>query len=1424
MAQQTKAINLNKFEAGDRPTEQDFIDLFDSLLFFNNKGVHDNGLNSNNTSILGNLDIGGSLNLLGAGSILISGSFSAGNPTEALGGRINAFTDSSTNLPGFYASSSSNPVLFQGISEATSATIMLSSDNDVNSFVKYGITNGGGFLDAQGTTVISYSTGSGASPANKLVHMDAHVGIGTASPGQKLEVKDATNDVSIQVHTDKTDGEAFVRFLNDALHWRLGVTSTDAFTLFDNTNSLTPFIVEAGAGTNTLVVDSNSRIGIGLDSPSQLFHVKGGNILLEHSVNPTLTIDHTDSGQIQFGITNSTAEAFILSTTNDAAREADIKFLTNDGTTEKEIVRFKEDGKVGIGIDAPASTLHVIGDTKLVPDSTADNFITFTSVNSTQTNQHFYVDGLATWQLYSSDENFHIRRASGNPGTETGGVSENYVQFRGGNATTTLDKGVEFFVPVTGSFTGSFTGDGSQLINITGGQITGFVTTPGDNRLVTSNATGDGVIGESNLTFGGTDLTFGAAATTANIIFPTVVDTGGTFPIRNTALRFPGTDDRAFIDYGFTADDAFELRMVFQDGNADRFKIISDSTNTYTALDINGNRALFFQDNSSGKVGIGTTSPRATLGIEFDGGHTTGAPLIANSILDLFNPLEANTDEKGSILTFSSTFETSTPGTFGKTTRAAIKGGTDTAGNNADGFLAFYTGEGATADGMDEHMRIDKDGNIGIGTNAPTAPLSVRGEIVIRNAADNGDAMTLFNTNDKATGPDIEFEGDALIVAQDALHLMINGDTGTDGLVISTGQDKIDGSETTLVTIRNNGDTTFAKDVGVGDSSVDPEVPLHVKDSSNEMIRLESDSATGDPFLSFFQTTTRRSFIQHADTDDKLRIVSEYGDIAFEAASTAGSDSNTEYMRIKAGGNVGIGTTNPRALLGIEFNGGHTTGTVGIANSSLDLFNPLETTFSNVPAGAEKGSILTFSDTFETSTAGTYGKTTRAAIKGGTDSQTSITNGNTADGFLAFYTDEAASNTMPERMRINHEGKVGIGTTTPSYNLHIADTNDASIYLEADTDDNSGGENHNAFLKLSHDNSGLVSYFGTVGEAGDDPEAASATSGTTDNSLYIGNKTDNDLHLITNDVARLTIKGDGTIEFPSNLDIGGKLSVANGSPAGTLHPAYGGVTMDVDATDGKVGCDQLHWNPDGKAGGNGSDYSWRALQGGFGISTQSRLGFQSSVDGVGSGNTAYIKSNQSGNLNFTGQHPCKPYRNLTIYQNKIGHIVISKGTISNSPENWINEETSQYETDNLNTPTIDESLPVVDLSDQPNDKKVFGVISSVDNPNDSGRKRSSFAGGFDWHTANRLDDRLIINSLGEGAIMVCNINGNLENGDYITTSHIEGLGMKQDDDLLHNYTVAKITQDCDFASGTTNVTHNGVTYQTKLVGCTYHCG
>ena len=46
--------------------------------------------------------------------------------------------------------------------------------------------------------------------------------------------------------------------------------------------------------------------------------------------------------------------------------------------------------------------------------------------------------------------------------------------------------------------------------------------------------------------------------------------------------------------------------------------------------------------------------------------------------------------------------------------------------------------------------------------------------------------------------------------------------------------------------------------------------------------------------------------------------------------------------------------------------------------------------------------------------------------------------------------------------------------------------------------------------------------------------------------------------------------------------------------------------------------------------------------------------------------------------------------------------------------------------------------------------------------------------------------------------------------------------MKQDDDILHNYTVAKVTQDVDFGSSHAITLPHGM--KAMFVGCTYHCG
>jgi hypothetical protein len=63
---------------------------------------------------------------------------------------------------------------------------------------------------------------------------------------------------------------------------------------------------------------------------------------------------------------------------------------------------------------------------------------------------------------------------------------------------------------------------------------------------------------------------------------------------------------------------------------------------------------------------------------------------------------------------------------------------------------------------------------------------------------------------------------------------------------------------------------------------------------------------------------------------------------------------------------------------------------------------------------------------------------------------------------------------------------------------------------------------------------------------------------------------------------------------------------------------------------------------------------------------------------------------------------------------------------------------------------------------------------------------------------NSRAERLIINLVGEGAIWVCNSNGSIENGDYIQSSDNLGYGEKQDDDLLHNYTVANANMESKF--------------------------
>jgi hypothetical protein len=75
-------------------------------------------------------------------------------------------------------------------------------------------------------------------------------------------------------------------------------------------------------------------------------------------------------------------------------------------------------------------------------------------------------------------------------------------------------------------------------------------------------------------------------------------------------------------------------------------------------------------------------------------------------------------------------------------------------------------------------------------------------------------------------------------------------------------------------------------------------------------------------------------------------------------------------------------------------------------------------------------------------------------------------------------------------------------------------------------------------------------------------------------------------------------------------------------------------------------------------------------------------------------------------------------------------------------------------------------------------------------------------------------DLVDINSVGEGAVNVCGEGGNISKGDLIVTSSTPGKGMKQPDDIVRSYTVAKAREDVTFADPT----------EVKMVACIYLCG
>ena len=117
----------------------------------------------------------------------------------------------------------------------------------------------------------------------------------------------------------------------------------------------------------------------------------------------------------------------------------------------------------------------------------------------------------------------------------------------------------------------------------------------------------------------------------------------------------------------------------------------------------------------------------------------------------------------------------------------------------------------------------------------------------------------------------------------------------------------------------------------------------------------------------------------------------------------------------------------------------------------------------------------------------------------------------------------------------------------------------------------------------------------------------------------------------------------------------------------------------------------------------------------------------------------------------------------------------SKTTVSNT---WGQNITGLVVSANTNKHKTN-TVPMVNLSNVSMDKSWYGVVSN--------------------EKTDSIDYDTIVDIKGDSRIWVTDLGGTLESGDLLTTSNVApGYAQKQEGGALMNYTVAKVTQDCDF--------------------------
>jgi hypothetical protein len=886
----------------------------------------------------------------------------------------------------------------------------------------------------------SSTAGVGGQTERMRITNTGLVGIGTTSPGAKLDITtDHTSQIPIRVtHNNYNDWLIQKRRSDDTQ--KLGIKEV-------NSNGGMGF---ATADTVRMVIDSSGNVGIGTTSPGRQLELRGQGVIRLNAISggdPGLDFNTSDVNDMQIRYRSTT----------------DALAIYSYGTSSDVLTIRKSDGNVGIGTTSPSEALHIYRNAASAEIRLQNNTIS-SYIRSNTDNLNFYVSNGEKMRITSAGNvgigttspvaKLHIQGTN----STNGGIR---LHNAGGNPYSIWSDNNNFYISQ---------GNGSTTaISVTYAGNVGIGTTSPASKL---HVNGNVTIGNIGTTAPQEPL---MVKTKSDAYFPAIkvedYNSEEGLYIQNIDGYNTGIGTGRYYNSGFWRSDLTVPTSIRFDQGVIRFYAQSGVT-----ADADYTPSERMRIAANGNVGIGTTSPSYKLSVNgdiqipqneyiyFD--NTAHYIRRGSSDVEIqgFNGLQLRTNgstrlyinQSGNVGIGTTTIsgqegaangtpklqvlKTGTTGSYDLVARF----GTDQDENNSGASVLINAGNDrgllvsagrADSNRAIAHLNlIQYDGseltdgltiyqkdagspgatsgtNVGIGTTSPDTKLHIYESAAAPVLLTLNNYQSDINPNG-SQGNFIDFkmtDDNATFTPQVRIGMIVKDSDGDSGLIsegcgnfvvyTAEGTDQAgNGTLTEHFRITDKGN------VGIGTTS--PAQKLHVKGH----IRADYNDTDGSAYLTGFGVEFERgtNYLRPRAADGTQTLILggggdtlDWNNIQFKTSGYINFRmSGSDVFRINSSGNVGIGTTSPGRKL-------HVDNASGVGEAVIS---------------GTTGATLYFRPNASYSAAGNFGIFT-TGLTSGTYESTMIIKG--------------YSSAITDVMTIKGSGNVGIGTTSPSYNLDV---------------------------------------------------------------------------------------------------------------------------------------------------------------------------------------------------------------------------------------------------------------------------------------------------------------------------------------------------------------------------------------------------